>query len=235
MRALLRAWRRELLRLNLSVVIPALDAAQTLGACLDRLQGAPEIIVVDGGSIDETRDIAEAQGARLIVAPRGRGVQLRAGAEAARGEWLLFLHADTLLGEGWHGAAERHMIEAPGQAACFRFRLASETWQARLVERGVAARVKLFGVPYGDQGLLISRPLYDRIGGYSALPLMEDVEIVRRIGSLRILEANAVTSAERWERDGWFRRSARNLACLGLYLGGSGPERIASFYAGRKS
>ena len=235
MRALLRPRRRELLGLNLSIVIPALNAARTLGACLERLQGAAEIIVVDGGSTEGTQEIAAAQGAKLIATPRGRGVQLRAGAEAARGEWLLFLHADTLLGAGWHEAAERHMAGTPEKAACFRFRLASRAWQARLVERGVAARVRLFGLPYGDQGLLISRSLYDGIGGYQALPLMEDVDIVRRIGRprLRTLEASAVTSAERWERDGWFSRSARNLACLGLYLGGLGPERINRLYSGR--
>jgi hypothetical protein len=128
------------------------------------------------------------------------------------------------------------MAEAPAKAACFRFRLASQAWQARLLERGVAARVNLFGLPYGDQGLLISRALYDAIGGYKAIPLMEDVDIVRRLGRLRLrtLEANAITSAERWERDGWFRRSARNLACLGLYLGGLDPARINTLYTGRK-
>ena len=232
MRALLRAGRGELLGLNLSVVIPALNAGRTLGACLERVKGAAEIIVVDGGSGDETCTIAAAHGARLISAPRGRGVQLRAGGEAAQGDWLLFLHADTLLGEEWFGAAERHVAHFPSSAACFRFRLDSPAWQARLVERGVGLRASFLGLPYGDQGLLIPRTLYEAIGGYAPLPLMEDVDLVRRLGRsrLRILDADAVTSTERWERDGWLRRSARNLICLGLYGAGVSPERIARLY-----
>lgn len=237
MRALLRTWRRELLGLNLSVVIPALNAARTLPACLERLEGAYEIVVVDGGSTDETRAVAEAHGARLIAAPKGRGVQLRAGAEAARGEWLLFLHADTVLGEGWREAVRRHVATAPRCAGCFRLRLDSEAWQARLIERGVAARVRLFGLPYGDQGLLISRALCDRVGGFAPLPLMEDVDLARRIGRrrLRLLGAEALTSAARWEEEGWMTRSARNLLCLGLYGLGVSPDRVARLYAGRRS
>lgn len=232
MRALLRAGRGELLGLNLSIVIPALNAARTIGTCLERVKGAAEIIVVDGGSGDETCMIAAAHGARLISAPRGRGVQLRAGGEAAQGDWLLFLHADTLLGEGWCDAAERHVAHFPSSAACFRFRLDSPAWQARLVERGVGLRASFLGLPYGDQGLLIPRTLYEAIGGYAPLPLMEDVDLVRRLGRsrLRILDADAVTSTERWERDGWLRRSARNLICLGLYGAGVSPERIARLY-----
>ena len=196
------------------------------------MKGAAEIIVVDGGSGDETCMIAAAHGARLISAPRGRGVQLRAGGEAAQGDWLLFLHADTLLGEGWCDAAERHVAHFPSSAACFRFRLDSPAWQARLVERGVGLRASFLGLPYGDQGLLIPRTLYEAIGGYAPLPLMEDVDLVRRLGRsrLRILDADAVTSTERWERDGWLRRSARNLICLGLYGAGVSPERIARLY-----
>ena len=104
--------------------------------------------------------------------------------------------------------------------------------QARLVERGVGLRASFLGLPYGDQGLLIPRTLYEAIGGYAPLPLMEDVDLVRRLGRsrLRILDADAVTSTERWERDGWLRRSARNLICLGLYGAGVSPERIARLY-----
>ena len=218
--------------MTLSVVIPTLNAESCLGACLDALAGVDEVVVVDGGSTDATVRIAEQAGARLVVAPRGRGVQLRAGAEAARGEWMLFLHADTRLEPRWRSAAERHVRSAPGKAACFRFRLDDKARQARLIERGVAARVRLLGLPYGDQGLLISRSLYDAVGGYRPLPLMEDVDLVRRIGRRRlgVLPADAVTSADRWRRDGWLRRSAKNLACLLLYRAGVAPERIAAFY-----
>jgi rSAM/selenodomain-associated transferase 2 len=216
----------------ISVVIPTLNAAATLGPCLAAVAEADEIIVVDGGSTDATAAIAEASGARLVCSPRGRGAQLSAGAAAAKGDWLLFLHADTRLAPGWREAAGRHIGLSPGKAACFRFRLDSDERPARLVEAGVALRVRMLGLPYGDQGLLVSRRLYDSAGGYRALALMEDVDLVRRIGGRRIerLPADAVTSAERWRRDGWLRRSARNLVCLALYRCGMSAERVARLY-----
>ena len=216
----------------LSVVIPALDAERTLGACLAALGPVPDLILVDGGSRDTTREIARAAGARVIDSPRGRGVQLAAGADAATQAWLLFLHADTRLGHRWRSAAKAHIAERADIAGCFRFRLDDPAWQARAVERGVALRVKLLALPYGDQGLLISRALYDRVGGYRPVPLMEDVDLVRRVGRRRlsVLDAGALTSAERWRRDGWARRSARNLACLALHRIGMSEEKVARFY-----
>ncbi len=217
----------------LSVVIPTLDAADHLPACLERMKAADEIIVVDGGSSDETVRLAEAAGVRLVVAPRGRGGQLRAGAEAARGDWLLFLHADTLPAPGWRETVTAHQANAPGKAGWFRLRIADRAWQARLIERAVAIRSRRLGLPYGDQGLLIARALYDSVGGYRSLPLMEDVAIVRQLGRSRLamLDAEAWTSAERWRRDGWMSRSARNLACLTLFYLGVPAQRIARRYS----
>lgn len=216
----------------LSVVIPTLNAEPHLGDCLERMKAADEILVVDGGSSDGTVALAEKAGARLVVAPKGRGSQLRAGGKAARGDWILFLHADTLLGRGWRAAVAAHARAHPDLAGCFRFRLADKAWQARAIERGVAARVELLGLPYGDQGLLVPRALYKKVGGYRPLPLMEDVDLARRIGRrrLRTIDEAAVTSPERWRSEGWFRRSARNLLCLGLYFAHVPPERIARLY-----
>lgn len=213
----------------LSVVIPTLNAAAHLGACLERLSGADEVLVVDGGSTDETITTAEAAGARVIVSPKGRGRQLRTGAQAAKGEWLLFLHADTRLGPGWREAAESHM-RSSSRPACFRFCLDDPAWQARAIERGVALRVAMLGLPYGDQGLLVSRIHYGNTGGYRPLPLMEDVDLVRRLGGVRVLDADALTSPERWRRGGWFRRSARNVGLLALFRLGVRPERLARLY-----
>ncbi|MBA3511127.1 TIGR04283 family arsenosugar biosynthesis glycosyltransferase [Sphingomonas sp.] len=216
----------------LSVVIPALNAAETLPATIVSVRRADEILVADGGSTDATATVAQREGARVWRSPRGRGLQLHAGASAARGDWLLFVHADTILGPQWREAADRHMREHGKKAACLHLRLDSDAWQARLVEIGVALRVRIFGLPYGDQGLLISRELYDRIGGFRPIPLMEDVDLVRRLGRSRIaiLAACATTSAERWKRNGWLSRSARNLACLLLFSLGASPRRIARLY-----
>lgn len=216
----------------LSVVIPTLDSGRHLEATLESLAGADEIVVADGGSTDSTADVARRHGARLAESPKGRGVQLRAGAQAASGDWLLFLHADTVPGPLWLEAVERHIASGPGCAGWFRFRLADPAWQARVIERGVALRSRLLGLPYGDQGLLVSRSLYDAVGGYRPLPLMEDVDIVRRIGRrrLRRLGESASTSAERFRRDGWLRRSSLNLGLLAMYGFGASPERLAKLY-----
>ena len=216
----------------LTVVIPVFNAASSLGPCLAGLDGADEILVVDGGSTDGSVEIADWSGARVVSAPRGRGVQLRTGGLAARGNWLLFLHADTQLGAGWRAAVAAHVAAAPHCAGYFDLRLDDPAWQARVIESGVSLRARWLALPYGDQGLLISRRLYDELGGFRPLPLMEDVDLVRRIGSrrLRRLAVTALTSTERWRRDGWIRRSGRNLACLALYAGGMAPARLARFY-----
>lgn len=217
----------------LAVVIPALNAAATLGDTIAAVAAAAaEVVVVDAVSTDATVAVARAAGARVLSAPRGRGVQLAAGIAAAREPWLLLLHADTLLDPAWSVAAAAHIAAGPARAAYFRFALASADPRARRLERAVAWRCRALGLPYGDQGLLIHRDLLAAVGGVPALPLMEDVALVRRIGRARLvaLAAAAVTSAERWERDGWTRRSARNLTCLAGWFLGVPPARLARWY-----
>ena len=223
----------------LSVIVPTLNAARTLGPTLDALKSQrpgfiKEVVIVDGGSDDETIGIAKKRGCRVVRASKGRGIQLRHGAAAATGEWLLFLHADTRLNADWAKVVSDFVARrGTGQmAAVFQFRLDDDRTRARALELVVSFRTRWLGLPYGDQALLLSRKFYDDIGGFSDIPLMEDVDIVRRIGRRRltILPAYAVTSAERYRRDGYMRRSLRNLTCLALYFLGVSPARIAKFY-----
>ena len=227
----------------ISVVIPTLNAERKLTQTLAALVPAvvdgivQEAIVVDGGSTDETRIIAEAAGTHLIEAPRGRGSQLDAGARAARGDWLLFLHADTVLDPGWAEEAQGFIKRVQTgrrdeAAAAFRFALDDDGTMPRFIERVVALRCRLFGLPYGDQGLLISRRLYRRLGGFRPLPLMEDVDLVRRLKrrELVMLQSRAVTSGERYRRDGYLARSLRNLGCMLLYYLHVPPRVLARLY-----
>lgn len=220
--------------MRLSIIIPALDASQTLPKTLAALAGDVDVVVVDGGSMDDSADCATQLGARVVAAPRGRGSQLRAGAEAAWNDWLLFLHADTVLDRGWRETINHFCAKAENRAraAAFRFALDDPSPRARRLERMVAWRVRWLGLPYGDQGLLIHRDLYRAVGGFKPLPLMEDVDLVRRIGRARLvaLPVAARTSATRWRRDGWLNRSARNLACLGLYYLGVSSHLIKRLY-----
>ena len=226
----------------LSIIIPALDAAACLGATLDSLADARasglvgEVVVVDGGSVDGTVALARGHGARIVQATRGRGIQLGAGAAAAAGPWFLFLHADTCLAKGWGEVAGRFMADPAmaRQAGTFALRFDSAAPEARRLERIVAWRSRWLGLPYGDQGLLMARAFYQELGGFRPLPLMEDVDLVRRLGRrrLQVLASQAITSASRYERDGWLRRPARNLVCLGLWYLGVPVEWIRRLYAG---
>jgi rSAM/selenodomain-associated transferase 2 len=216
--------------MRISVVVPTLNAGEGLAACLAALGPADEIIVADGGSTDATLAIARAGGAAIVTSEAGRGMQLAKGAAKASGDAFLFVHADTRLSPGWRAIAEQHCASS-GRPACFRLKLDDLAWQARLIERAVSLRTRLAGLPYGDQGLLVSRAAYDAAGGFHPLPLMEDVDLIRRLARPVMLDGDALTSSERWRRDGWIRRSLRNLTCLSLWRLGVSPARIAKIYA----
>lgn len=219
----------------LSIVIPTLQAESGLPRLLEALiEGLPgglirEVIVSDGGSQDATCAIAEAAGAQVLTGPPSRGGQLRRGCDAARGDWLLVMHADTLPDPGWAEVVADH-IATSGDAACFRLAFRASGLAAVWVAGWANLRTRLFGLPYGDQGLLILRRDYEAAGGYPDQPLMEDVALVRALGRMTALRPRASTGAGRYLRDGWLRRGARNLWTLARYFAGVDPDDLAASY-----
>jgi rSAM/selenodomain-associated transferase 2/rSAM/selenodomain-associated transferase 1 len=221
----------------ISVIIPARNEAAALGQTLERVQRADgiEIILADGGSRDATRAIAEQAGATVLEIAGGRAAQQNAGAAAAGGRHLLFLHADTLPPDGYAELIRRTLDNPTAVAGAFRFRTDGSGAAMRLVEWGANVRSGVFHWPYGDQGLFMEKRVFDELGGFSPLPIMEDYELVgrlRRRGRVVTLGEAALTSARRWRHLGALRTTARNLAMVAGFRAGVPPERLARFYRG---
>ncbi|TVP58868.1 MAG: DUF2064 domain-containing protein [Gemmatimonadales bacterium] len=222
---------------SLHVVIPTLNEATFLPDLLGDLSeliSPSRVIVVDGGSGDGTPELAESAGVRVLHSRPGRALQLNRGAWAADGDWLLFLHADSRLPAPARSALEQWLASPPrSETATFRFAVRERRWYGRILEVGQAARERISGLAYGDQGLLVSRRRFEAVGGYPQLPLMEDVEMIRRLrrhsGVARI-DADLPTSLRRYDRAGPIRGWVRNALLMTLYLAGLPPRRLARFY-----
>ncbi|WP_245594178.1 MULTISPECIES: glycosyltransferase [Acidiphilium] len=229
---------RPAARMNgaLTVVIPTLNEAPALPALLallarSALVGA--VVISDGGSTDGTVAIAASHGAIVVAGGAGRGAQVSRGIAAAPSAWLLLLHADSLPQPGWDDAMSRCIASnRSGQAWYGRLRLASADPRARLIEYGAALRCALLRLPYGDQALLIHRDTLAAIGGMPTLPLMEDVALARRLGRAGLAPCDMIvmTDAAAYARDGWLRRSLRNLARLARFLAGADAVLLAAEY-----
>jgi rSAM/selenodomain-associated transferase 2 len=217
-----------------SVIIPTLNEARVIGAAarsLAEVRGEREVIVVDGGSADATAQIARECGLRVVAAPRGRGGQMNAGARAARGDALLFLHADTRLPADALELIE-HTLAAPGVCGGhFNLRFDGETREARLLTR-LYPRLRPFGLCYGDSAIFVRREVFEAIGGYREVALFEDCDLYRRLrraGRFVRLERHAVTSSRRFE--GRFVRTFALWAALqALYWLGVHPNLLARVY-----
>ncbi|MCZ4352250.1 TIGR04283 family arsenosugar biosynthesis glycosyltransferase [Roseovarius aestuarii] len=231
------------MRAQLSVVIPTWNAEDTLPAlAADLMEGVEaglirELVVSDGGSQDATVHIAQSIGAEVIKGSASRGGQLRRGADAAQGAWLLFIHADSRLPEGWSKAVLAQI--AQGTPAYFKLSFDASGLASRLVAGWANLRAARCALPYGDQGLLISRKMYDAAGGYQDIPLMEDVALARildRMPGARpvALPLSIRTSAARYQSEGWLSRGARNLLLLLRYLGGVDPHDLAQKYRAKQ-
>lgn len=221
---------------RLSVIIPALNEAANIGRAVESAvsAGAHETIVVDGGSADQTLALAGQLDCRVIHSPRGRALQQNAGAQAATGDVLLFLHADNWLGctkiaaqieralalpKRLHGALRQH-IDAAGLAY-------------RLLEKGNTARIRWMGLPYGDQAIFVRREAFEQVGGFPEVPLMEDVMLMQRLRRQAwpaLVAGPVFVSPRRWQQNGIVRQTLRNWRLLARYSLGASPEQLAKEY-----
>lgn len=221
----------------LCVIIPTLNAANGLETLLPQLSGAypfvGRVVVSDGGSEGATLEVALRHKARLVMGRASRGAQLRRGGKfTGSADWLLFIHSDSHLPDNWQAIVQQHMTSHTGKAAYFNLRFDSSSWKARVVESLVRLRCWAWALPYGDQGLLIPKSLYEELGGYQAFDLFEDVDMVERIGRerLRRLKGAITTSAAKYERDGFFSRGWRNFRLLRRYKRGASIEALKRDY-----
>ncbi len=222
---------------DVSIIIPTLNEETCIGETVARLVTQPgvEVIVADGGSEDRSMARAAAAGARVIAAPLGRGSQQNEGARAAHGRILLFLHADTLLPEGF--APEiRAALDRPGiVAGAFRFAVGAKGWRFRFLEYGTNWRAARLGLPYGDQALFLAGARFQALGGFKEIALLEDLELVlrlRKMGSIALVATPALTSPRRWKRLGLVRTTLVNQLILFGFFCGISPERLARWYGG---
>ena len=220
---------------GVSVITPTLNEEDHLSAALTAAQrdGPHELIVVDGGSTDRTVEIARDRDALVLESPTGRARQMNRGAAVATGEFLLFLHADTILPGGYPGLVRSTLGLAGVAGGAFEFTLAGEFAGRRLVERGTNWRARHRQLPYGDQGVFVRRETFFQIGGFPDLPIMEDYEFVRRLrrcGSIALAPGAALTSARRWQRHGLLRTTLLNQLIVLGYLAGISPARLAGWY-----
>jgi len=219
---------------GISVVVPTLNEAAVLGRTLAGLPaGFCEVVVADGGSTDATVEIARAHGARVTSAPAGRGPQMNAGARAARGDVLVFLHADTALPADAAARIAAALADPGTVGGAFRLGIDSPDPRLRLIARAANLRTRLTGVPYGDQALFVRRTAFAAAGGFPDVPIMEDValgRLLKGLGRVVLVPARVCTSARRWEREGVVRTTLRNTALISLYLLGVPPVRLARWY-----
>ena len=222
---------------RLSIVIPALNESANLARLLPDLatrEAGAEVIVVDGGSEDDSREVvARVQGARWLASPRGRARQMNAGARASRGDVVLFLHADTVLPDG-AGAAIRAALADPGVVGGrFDVRLDSRRPLLAVVAWMMNQRSRLTGLATGDQAIFVRRSVLDALGGYADIPLMEDIELSRRLkrcGRVTALRLRVTTSARKWEREGVVRTIVLMWTLRLLYALGVAPARLHRWY-----
>jgi rSAM/selenodomain-associated transferase 2 len=220
---------------SISVVIPTLNEAKYLPFTLERLSQSQflEAIVADGGSTDETREIASSFSVKMLDCARGRARQMNHAAQEACGDILLFLHADTLLPKNWEHAIRGALADQHLCGGAFSLQIQGNSFGLRLVEALANLRSRIFLMPYGDQAIFVRTATFLEMGGFPDLPIMEDFELMRRLrtrGGLRILPERVITSGRRWTKLGILRTTAINQAIIAGYYAGISPDKLARFY-----
>jgi rSAM/selenodomain-associated transferase 2 len=224
---------------SLSIIIPVLNEASVINRTIARLMnvkrnGIIEIIVVDGSPDKGTIRTIESKEVIKLASPKGRGVQMNAGAVAATGDILLFLHADTILPHHSCDDIFFALKKSDAVGGAFRLGIRSRRGAFRLIEFVANIRTHISRIPYGDQAIFIRSNFFHKVGGYKEIPIMEDVELMRRIkqtgNGIIILPAQVQTSARRWEKEGVVYGTLRNWSLMTLFLLGASPETLAKFY-----
>ena len=224
---------------KISIIIPTLNEAENIKKAIATTQRSIniEVIIVDAGSEDGTVEIAQSLGVKVISSFPGRAVQMNTGAVAATGEILLFLHADTCLPTGFDDMV-RTALQQPGTVAgAFKLRIDASLLSLRWVEWGINVRSHFYQMPYGDQAIFLTKAVFQQIGNFPQLPIMEDFELMRRlkrIGRIVIIPTPVVTSARRWLQKGVFKTTLLNQIVIIAYLLGVSPERICRWYRREK-
>ncbi|MHC5672233.1 TIGR04283 family arsenosugar biosynthesis glycosyltransferase [Nostoc sp.] len=220
---------------RISIIIPTLDEAGNIKEAIATTQPSKdiEVIIVDAGSQDGTVEIAQSLDIKVISSSPGRAVQMNAGAVAASGDILLFLHADTRLPTGFDNMI-RTALQQPGTVAgAFNLRIDASLLSLRWVEWGVNVRSHFYQMPYGDQAIFLTKAVFQQIGGFPELLIMEDFELMRRLKSIAhivIIPTPVVTSARRWLQKGVFKTTLLNQIVIIAYLLGISPQRICRWY-----
>jgi len=219
----------------ISVIIPALNEERFIAKAVISAKKAPgiEVIVADGGSSDHTVEIAKKYADRVVLSERGRGIQMNAGAAHAKGKYMLFLHGDTTLPDRWNELVIEALEGGADMVGAFSFAVSEKSAALNIIAFMANLRAKILSLPYGDQAFFMSSRLFKKINGFAEIPLMEDIEMVRRVrkfGKIAILKAPVITSSRRWEKEGCLYAVARNQLLLFFYLMGVPAERLDRFY-----
>ncbi|MBE9168376.1 TIGR04283 family arsenosugar biosynthesis glycosyltransferase [Pleurocapsales cyanobacterium LEGE 06147] len=223
-----------------SIIIPVFNEATTIVQTLWRLKDdvGVELIVVDGGSQDDTVELVLQMGVKVISSPiPERAQQMNIGAAAARGDILLFLHADTQLPQNYQKIVQMTLAKERVIAGAFELAIDSQQWSLRLVEKMVNWRSRLCSLPYGDQAIFLDKRVFQDLGGFANLPIMEDFEFIQRLkrrGKIALAPVAVLTSDRRWQKLGVLKTTLINqLIIVGYYLGIS-PTRLRHFYHNRR-